>query len=115
MTQDNIEKIWKDYQSEFSFLKNLEIDRCVVIPNSTEIQIHGFADASEAAYGAVIYIRSKDVNSNCMVSLLCAKSRVSPLKQETLPWLELLAAHLLSELYVKVKKSLRLEIVKSYL
>ncbi|XP_065920288.1 uncharacterized protein [Dysidea avara] len=51
------------------------------------VYLHVFADASLKAYGAVAYLQSAD-----QVDLLMAKSRVSPLKDTTLPRLELRAA-----------------------
>lgn len=51
------------------------------------IQLHVFADASLSAYGAVAYLRQ-----NSDVSLVMARSRVTPVKPITLPKLELMAA-----------------------
>jgi hypothetical protein len=62
-----------------------------------------FVMASMSAYGATIYVRTFAEN-NCLVRLLCSKSRVAPLKTITLPRLELCAALLLARLIVSVKK-----------
>ncbi|GFX22204.1 uncharacterized protein TNCV_2950501 [Trichonephila clavipes] len=73
------------------------------------IIIHGFADASTAAYGAVLYAQSiseEDVSTR----LLCSKSRVAPVKPITIPRLELCACVLLSQLLEKVLHSLTLPI-----
>ncbi|XP_025835733.1 uncharacterized protein LOC112906178 [Agrilus planipennis] len=64
------------------------------------IQLHGFCDASEAAYGACIYTRSVDSNNKCYTQLVCSKSKVAPLNSKiTIPRLELCAALLLARLY----------------
>ncbi|XP_073820558.1 uncharacterized protein [Musca autumnalis] len=50
--------------------------------------------ASEKAYGAAAYMRSTFKDGTTMTRLLCAKSRVAPLKRQTIPRLELCAEHL---------------------
>lgn len=51
----------------------------------SKIQLHGFSDASEKAYGAVIYIHVKNEGKPIDVSLVCAKTKVAPLKTITIP------------------------------
>lgn len=66
------------------------------------IELHGYCDASEKGYGAVIYVRSISKNE-VLIRLLCSKGRVAPLKNVTLPKLELCGAVVLAELVYKVK------------
>ena len=56
-------------------------------------QIHGFSDASEKAYAAVIYLRSTYGNGSVSVCIITSKTRVAPIKPHTIPRLELLGAH----------------------
>ncbi|XP_072402519.1 uncharacterized protein [Diabrotica undecimpunctata] len=79
-------------------LNKLQIQRNVVLPNSVLIEMHGFCDASEVAYGAAIYIRSVDKKGNIFIDLLCAKSKVAPVKKLSIPRLELSGALILSRL-----------------
>ncbi|XP_071056865.1 uncharacterized protein, partial [Onthophagus taurus] len=79
-----------------------------------QIQIHGFADASEKAYGCCIYLRSENgdyVNTR----LLCAKSKVAPLKITTISRLELCACLHLAKMLTIEKRSLTLDLHKIYL
>lgn len=59
------------------------------------IEIHGFADASQHALAAVIYLRVLTELDDVRVSLVSAKTKVAPLKHVTIPRLELSAAVLL--------------------
>jgi len=61
--------------------------------DSSSPNLHVFADASPKAYGAVVYIQ----HANCS-SLVISKSHVAPLKQHTLPRLELMAASIAARL-----------------
>lgn len=65
--------------------------------NDTKMQLHGFCDASEKGYGAVIYSRVRD-GAKYRTELIISKSRVAPLKVITIPRLELCAADLLTKL-----------------
>ena len=57
-----------------------------------DVQIYGFADASTAAYGEVIYLRARCCDSNVSLQIVASKTRVTPLKKQTVPKLELCGA-----------------------
>ncbi|KMQ82315.1 integrase core domain protein, partial [Lasius niger] len=59
--------------------------------NIENIQLHCFVDASEKAYGAVVYFRYHHKNA-LQSRMVVSKSRVAPLKKLSLPRLELMAA-----------------------
>ncbi|KAK9722344.1 Pao retrotransposon peptidase [Popillia japonica] len=95
-------------------LKDIEIPRLVLTTASQEIQMHGFCDASEKAYGACVYLRSKCEQNKYSINLLASKSRVAPLKVVTLPRLELLGAVLLTQVMANLQQQLRLHISSTY-
>lgn len=101
---------WNEFRSQLAALNNVSVARHAIAINPVSIQLHGFCDASEAAYGAVIYIRSCDSIGNTQISLICSKSRVSPPKQQSIARLELCAAVLLSKLVERILKILTVNI-----
>lgn len=106
---------WVKLRSQMQEINHLSIPRCVKFAlTSRSIQIHGFCDASQSAYGACIYIRSMIKNNEYRTELLCSKSRVAPLKVVSLPRLELLAAVLLAHLVNKVNSSMDLKGVRVF-
>ncbi|XP_065195843.1 uncharacterized protein LOC135827242 [Sycon ciliatum] len=57
----------------------------------TRRELHVFCDASEKSYGTVAYLREESATAVATV-LLVSKTKVAPLKQMTIPRLELMAA-----------------------
>ncbi|PFX34825.1 hypothetical protein AWC38_SpisGene252 [Stylophora pistillata] len=74
-----------------------------------------FADASQEAFGACAYIRWSIENKEFDVKFIAAKSRVAPLKQITIPRLELQAAVLASRLQATIKEESRFEFEKTFM
>lgn len=98
---------WKAYQLSWRQLEDLKIPRRVTgLDVSREITIHGFSDALERAYGACLYAVTHDPSGSIHSHLLCAKSRVAPLKVLTIAKLELCAALLLAKLYQAAREAL---------
>ncbi|XP_055622113.1 uncharacterized protein LOC129765718 [Toxorhynchites rutilus septentrionalis] len=84
--------------------------RCLSIDSLRRVYLHGYCDASETAYGAVLYLRAVDEVGNVSSRLLCSKSKVTPINRPTIPRLELCAATLLARLIKTVKSTLRMTI-----
>lgn len=106
---------WTKFRQQLPDISKLEIPRHAVIPKATKIQLHGFADASQEAYGAVIYIRSVNAQEKVKVVLLIAKGKVAPLKTQSIPRLELCGTLVLSQLMTKVKSALSINIESIHL
>ncbi|XP_018395618.1 PREDICTED: uncharacterized protein LOC108774073, partial [Cyphomyrmex costatus] len=97
---------WTALKSQLAGINQLNIPRCVKISSDPKsVQIHGFCDASQKAYGACIYLRSEIADRTYHTELLCSKSRVAPLKALSLPRLELSAALLLARLWHKIQSA----------
>ena len=71
--------------------------------------LHGFADATIKAYCAVVYFVCELVGS-FSVELLTSKTRVAPLKMQTMPRLELMSGRILAGLMDTVKNALEREV-----
>ena len=92
----DLEAKWNDIARDIQEANKLVLPRCFFPQMQTEAQpiyLHVFADASPKAYGAVAFI-SNDHHSSFVMS----KSRVAPLKELTLPQLELMAASICARL-----------------
>nr|CAH7726126.1 unnamed protein product [Callosobruchus chinensis] len=107
LVSEEIDKIWKKFKDELKCFHDLNIPRQVICKKAQKVSLHGFSDASQKAYGACIYLVSENGLSKFSY-LLCAKSRLAPIKGLTMPRLELLAALLLARLYRKVTESLNI-------
>lgn len=94
---------WETFRQQLSDLSELKTPRLIILPEATSLEYHCFVDASEKAYAACIYILSKAADAEIKVQLLCAKTRVAPLKVVSLARLELCAALLGAELLEAVK------------
>ncbi|XP_060577620.1 uncharacterized protein LOC132734785 [Ruditapes philippinarum] len=93
------------------------IRRCFRSRNSAKIknvQLHIFCDGSELGYGACAYLRIVDENDLVSCSLVTGKARLAPMKQLSIPRMELsgavvacrIKAMLNSELDLKVDQTI---------
>ena len=106
----SIHDAWYNWRSELHLLTQKQIPRCY-FDKSTQIssfELHGFCDASEHAYAAVVYLRMTDSPGNVQVSLVTSKSKVAPIKRLSIPRLELCGATLLAQLMHHVSQVLEI-------
>lgn len=97
---------WKEYVKQLNTINDINIPRIVVCPDPARIELHGFCDASESAYGACVYLRSINQQGISTVCLLCAKSKIVPLRTICVSRLELCGALLLGRLVYRVMEIL---------
>ena len=78
------------------------------------MQIHGFSDTSERAYSGAVYLRLEDSKGCIHSSLVMAKTRVAPIKRQTIPHLELCGALMMAHILSQCKDVLKLPIEHTY-
>ena len=81
---------------------------CLEQLNGVKYWLHGFGDTSKRAYCAVLYLVTI-VNNNPNVKLVASKARVSPIKELSIPRLQLMAARILAQLMEAVRQALEPE------
>lgn len=89
---------WSAFYTSLGQLSQFRVPRWLGTQGQSKVELHGFADASGKAYGAVIYIRILEQNGAVRCQLLVSKSRVAPTSMVSIPRLELAAAELLGRL-----------------
>uniref|UniRef100_A0A182MIR3 Uncharacterized protein n=1 Tax=Anopheles culicifacies TaxID=139723 RepID=A0A182MIR3_9DIPT len=112
---EQMAQLWNEFQNQLPLLKEIKFDRHAVLSDAVHYQFHCFSDASEAAYGACVYLRSTDHSGNVKVEIIAAKSRPAPLKKISLARLELCGAVLATKLRRCVSKALKMEDVATYM
>ena len=91
---------WKLLVSDLKIAPRLSLPRnylSELTDPTVSATLCGFCDASTKAYAAVVYLVLK-TETRSSVQFVAAKTRVAPLKGQTIPRLELLSALLLSKL-----------------
>lgn len=89
---------WQTIVSDTHAISAIEIPRPLRLSSSKHVELHGFSDASESGFAAVVYLKCLNSDDDVTTRLIMSKTRVAPLKRVTLPRLELCAAHLLAQL-----------------
>ena len=115
LSEDNKQR-WLNWLRDLSELRHFKIERCLLPSNPdqvVEIELHHFCDASETAYGAVSYLRVVDKGGHVKCSIIQAKSRLAPLKGQTIPRLELLGAVVAVKLDTSLRAELQLDVARS--
>ncbi|MCG7868682.1 MAG: hypothetical protein JAY74_20210, partial [Candidatus Thiodiazotropha taylori] len=91
---ESLTKEAQDWFRELPYLKRLQIPRCLQEKTKTvnAIALHTFVDASENAYGAVVYARYSYEDGSLSSNIVAAKTRVAPTIATSIPRLELMGA-----------------------
>ena len=113
LLNDDIQAQWRDIATNLKEATQFTVSRCYFNAYMTDPVIHCFADASQLAYGAIVFLTQDN-----QVSFVTAKTRMAPLKT-TIPQLELMAAMIAARLTKFVLTTIHVQfscglIVKSY-
>ena len=105
-----------EWRKELPCLAEKTIPRCYSLTKSgiTSRELHGFCDASNTAYGAVIYLRTTYDQQSPTVSLVTAKTKVNKKNPPTIPKLELCGTVLLVKLLNTVSEVLNIQLVTAW-
>ncbi|XP_075151028.1 uncharacterized protein LOC142225136 [Haematobia irritans] len=106
ITPESLKK-WTTFQSNYPYVNSIKIPRWFNYSPDSEVQLHGFSDASEKAYAAALYIRIRGTNF-ISTHLVASKTKVAPIKTLSIPRLELCGATLLAEMIDHIVPQLRL-------
>ena len=103
-----VSKGWNCWLKLLKDIEKVEVERFYFdgvsgFSRGSSVEVHGFCDASNSAYGAVVYL--VDVASRKSI-VVASKSRVAPLKDTSIPRLELLGALVLSVLVCRVREAI---------
>ena len=102
-----------ELRKNLTTINTISIPRFLGTTNDSKVEIHGFCDASQSAYAAVVFLKIMN-EDKVLVQLASAKTRVAPIKQQSLPRLELFAAVLLVNLIQTVREKSNLNIQDTY-
>lgn len=86
---------WKRWLDDLPKLQMVRVNRCfkpMGFGEVKETQLHLFSDASRFGYASVAYLRLKDANNQIHCSFIMGKARLAPVREISIPRLELTAA-----------------------
>lgn len=109
---DDLFEMWQKWVDILQLIPSLRVPRWHLIVDYSTVQLHVFVDASRDAYGAAAYFRIKS-NDETHCSLILAKSRVSPIKEVSIPRLELQGAVLGTRIARMIEDEHRLKISRT--
>ncbi|GFT72987.1 integrase catalytic domain-containing protein [Trichonephila clavipes] len=71
---DTINRDWRQFVKSLQVVNDININRCIVVEQPEVIELHGFSNASQSAYGAVVYCKSITSDRKMLVHLIASKS-----------------------------------------
>lgn len=96
--------MWHAWVAQIPDLSALDIPRLITLSTTTEL--HVFADASNMGYGYAAYLRNPTQPGIWRSHLLMSRSRIAPVKELTVPKLELVAAEMAAKAAIEIAQTL---------
>ena len=105
---EEIRRKWSRWLASIPELQRFTVQRCwkPVGFENAQVQVHHFADASENGFGTASYLRLNNETDDVECNLIMSKARVAPLKQVSIPRMELSAATLAVKVDTMLKREL---------
>lgn len=96
---------WQQFKIDLPSVKKIAIPRWLQGKETDDVELHAFADASQSAYAAAVYLKTKNSEGSTSVNLVTAKTKVAPVERQiSIPRLELCAALLAAKLVYEVSQ-----------
>ena len=117
LVPEDLKSQWRKWRMEIMELEKLEIKRCLLPKDFGEVasyELHSFSDASFHGYGQCTYARFTSTEDKVHCSFVMGKARVAPLKQVTVPRLELTAAVVSAKISTFLERELKFPQLKTY-
>ena len=118
MHGEELVKLWESVGYDLKSITETRVERAIVMEsNGLEVKhrLLCFCKASSRAYAAAVYLLQTDRNNEPKVDLLFSKTRLAPLKDISIPRLELLAVLIGVRCVKFVKSQLNYQIDEIYL
>ena len=108
---------WIRWLEDIPKLSAIQLDRCFKpkgFGTVSDVQLHMFSDASRVGYASVGYLRLMNEKGGIQCAFVMGKARLAPLKEITIPRLELTAAALSVILSAMIRKELDFSVQKMF-
>ncbi|XP_039435934.2 uncharacterized protein LOC120417801 [Culex pipiens pallens] len=112
---------WRNFRIEMTALREVRLPRWISWKGALKLELHGYADASDLAYGACLHVEGFFADGKTEMRLIYSKSRILPKKRKakekaiSTPRAELLAALLLARMVVKFLSATELKFAAVHL
>ena len=113
--EENERDQWKRWLDDVKKLEAVKINRCFKprgFGEVRDVQLHMFSDASRQGYSGVAYLRLEDVTGRVQCSFVLGKARLAPIREISIPRLELTAAVISVKLSRMIQDELDLTVNK---